>query len=117
MERNLKILQQRRILATSEYRGLSKIEKGLKLINDENVPNKMAADILEIGHRNLDRAKVAFQEGRELGKNGRPPLFNEEETLSLVGHLKALPADLRITYKELRNQVRTFISTEGSHFS
>jgi hypothetical protein len=109
MERELKILEQRRKLATSEYRGLSQAQKGIKLMNDENLPNKMAADILQMGHRNLDRARAAIKEGREPGKNGRPPLFNEEEITTFIEQLKVGPADCRITYKELRNQVTTFI--------
>jgi hypothetical protein len=68
MERKLKIFEQRRKLATSEYRGLSQAQKGIKLINDENVTNKMAADILQMGHRNLDRVRAAIEAGREPGR-------------------------------------------------
>jgi hypothetical protein len=90
---------------------LSQAEKGIKLNNDENVTNTMAADILQMGHRNLDRARAAIEEGREPGKNGRPS--HGEEITNFIEQLKALPADCRITYKELRNQVKIEISLLG----
>lgn len=103
MERHQKMSDLRRHLATAEYRPLSRQEKGLKLIHEDQISTRMAAEIVKVPRSTLRRAQRAQEEEREIGRWGKPPLFTENENQMLIERLKAVPCH---TYRELREQVR-----------
>jgi hypothetical protein len=105
MERSKKIAQLRRNLATSDFRGLTQMEKGMKLIEDLNISARIAADILEINQTSFRRALRARADGRQIGRVGKPPIFNEEEEINFLEYLKSLPEDVRLTYTLIRQEV------------
>jgi DNA-binding Lrp family transcriptional regulator len=73
----------------------------VKLVHDFNVPSSLAAESVNMSRTTLQRATRAVAEEREIGRCGKPRILNEIENA-----LKELPADTRITYRELRSQVR-----------
>jgi hypothetical protein len=91
MDREGLIIQNWRKLASADFRDLSPHAKALKLICDEKISINLSADIVGLDHRCLSRAQVAVIEGRSIGRNRRPSIFNDQENTDLIAHLKDLP--------------------------
>lgn len=70
--------------ATGEYRGLSRVERGVKLVEDGKATLREAATALGMDHMKIWRALHAKKEGRPIGKRGRPRLLNPLEEAQLV---------------------------------
>jgi hypothetical protein len=94
------------IACLPEYRELSNVEKGLKLMKNEDCSIREAAAAVGIGAQQLWRAKIAQQENRDIGKKGRPRILNVKEEGELVSAIvKADIAGKPLTYKRLREVV------------
>ena len=78
MDRSRRNPRIQRILATQEYRGKTPMNKALMLLQAENVSKLEAAETVGVSRLALDRAKRAREDGREIGRNGHPPIFNGE---------------------------------------
>jgi transposase len=94
------------VARTSEYRGLSQLEKGLKLIDEEGASLREAAEAVGITLSSLFRAKKARAENRDVGVPGRPRILNTKEEATLVQAI--VDADIAgkpLTYKRLREVV------------
>ena len=75
MERTRRNLTIQRKLVTQEYRGKSPHVKDLKLHEHLDIFKKEAADAVSLSSRSINRAIRAKTEGRDLGRNGKPPIF------------------------------------------
>ncbi len=71
-----------------EFRGLSRIEKAVKLIKDEKATYQATCEYFQISKGSLQRAVKATSEGRSIGRNGKPPTFTVIEELCLVDLIK-----------------------------
>ena len=60
----------KRLLSTNEFRGLSPVQQGIKLIEDYSVTYARAAEICGVSKSKIQRAKEA--KNREERINGRP---------------------------------------------
>lgn len=116
MDRQTQIQKYRRFLSTSEYRRECRHLKAIKLASENNISVNLAAEVVKLDSRSLERAAKAVFENREIGQNGRPCLFNSEENQMLISYLKSLPGDLRLTYHELRNHVRIYFMSKLIYF-
>jgi hypothetical protein len=68
-----------RMIRTAEFRCLTKMEKAIKLINENNVSLRDAAHICGIrSHSTISAAMKAIREKRAIGINGRPKIFSED---------------------------------------
>ena len=95
-----------RISRTSDYRGLSPVEKGLKLMEEEEVSLRQAAETVGITISMLQRAQRALAEGRDVGKHGRPRILNTKEERMLVeAVVEAEIIGKALTHKRLREVV------------
>ena len=106
MERTRRNLTIQRKLATQEYRGKSPHVKGLKLLEDLDIFKKEAADAVSLSSRSINRAIRAKTEGRDLGRNGKPPIFSQEDTDELLRLLYLLRESTPLTMKIVQEQVR-----------
>ena len=95
MDRQTKISQLRKNFSTSDFRHLSKVEKAVKLVHDFNVPSSLAAESVNMSRTTLQRATRAVAEEREIGRCGKPRIFNEIENAQLINDLNEFPADTR----------------------
>jgi|SRR5271163_407212 hypothetical protein len=95
-----------RVSRTSAYRGLSKVDRALKLMDEEGAGLRESAEAVEISYSKLFRAKKAREENREIGVHGRPRILNTKEEAELVQAI--VDADIAgkpLTYKRLREVV------------
>ncbi len=61
------------------------------LLDDLDIYKVEAAEAVSLSSRSINRAFRADQEGRDLGRNGKPPIFTQEdinELLRRLYHLK-----------------------------
>jgi hypothetical protein len=102
-----------RKLATQEYRNKSPHTKSLMLLEDLDIPITEVSKAVKIDRRSINRAKRAKEEGRELGKNGRPPIFNKEDNDELLRRLYDLRETTTLTKQILKTEVITDISNKS----
>jgi len=73
-----------RIIAQSDVRAISDLmEKAVFIKTSTNIGYTRVANHFKIARSSLRRAVKAFQEGRELGQNGRPPIVQPEDEVEL----------------------------------
>eukprot|EP01039_Chlorochromonas_danica_P008092 gene8092-8927_t len=77
----------------SELRGLSPIKKAVLVVSSKKVTLKEAQATYGIKISAISRGRIAQQEGRDIGKNGRPGLLNQEDTAQFVRSVRALLDD------------------------
>jgi transposase len=99
-----------RLLATNDFKSLSKIEKAVKLITQHDVSQRTVAKHLHLGRKQIRLAYKAHQEGREIAKKGRPALLNKKNTNDLLNWVgskadQATP----VNYKQFQDKVCVFI--------
>jgi transposase len=71
-------------LATTEYRQLGKVEKAVKLIEDQACSYREASSLVKISHSSVARGLIAKGKGRTIGKNGRPNKLNVDEMEAFI---------------------------------
>ena len=62
----------KKLLATTEYRSLHKLEQAVKLVLEENISLGRAATVTGLSKSSVQRAVDATKDSRQVGKNGRP---------------------------------------------
>mmetsp|Transcript_5819 Transcript_5819/g.8087 ORF Transcript_5819/g.8087 Transcript_5819/m.8087 type:complete len:151 (+) Transcript_5819:21-473(+) len=76
-----------KILALGDYRELSSLKKGLKLISDGHCGLTLAGELCSVGRSALQRGLKALTAGRDPGINGRPKIFSASEKENVVNIL------------------------------
>lgn len=76
-----------KLIATADYRGLSSLEKGLKLIADGHCGLIIAGELCSVSRSALQRGKRALAARRYPGINGRPTIFSHAEKENVVNVL------------------------------
>lgn len=105
MERSNQKTTIHRKLVTQEYLGKSPHMKSLMLIEEMDILITTAAYAVSLGRSSIYRAIRAKEEGRELGINGRPPIFNKEDNEELLKRLYAILNKVPLTKKILQDEV------------
>lgn len=72
----------------AEYRGLTNVEKAVKLVQEHSAKPTTAANAMGVEKNKLKRALKAVEEGRNMGVRGRPTLLQPEEEEVLVSIVK-----------------------------
>lgn len=106
MDRNQQNLAILRTLATQSYRGKSQHAKALMLLQELNVTKAQTAQALSMTPRSINRAFRAEKEGRDLGRNGKPPIFNRDDIEQILRRLFELRENTTLTIDIIREQVR-----------
>ena len=101
----------RRLLTTNEFRGLSPVQKGIKLIEDYNVTFIKAAEICGVSKSKIQRAKQAENQGREPGINGRSILLKHSEEVEVLKILQTKTEINEVVIEEAQREVNNFHST------
>jgi hypothetical protein len=109
MERSRRNPAIQRILATQEYRVKKPIDKAFMLHQGESVSKLEAAVSVGVSRSTFDRAKRAREDGREIGINGHPTIFNNEDTTALISRFHLLRETNQLTIDDIRNVVRTLL--------
>ena len=102
------LLDAQRLWATAEYRQLDPVQRGVKMVLEDNYSFRDAAKVLDIHHSLIYRAIDATKKGRSIGHNGRASFFTDEELESLMNDLRTLsldPDDPPLTYVRIRSVV------------
>jgi hypothetical protein len=100
------------IMGTSEFKSLLFHEKALKLIQEQNVSKKLVVKRVQITQQALDRAAVAKERNRDLGREGRPNKLNSTEMNNFVVKVNShLEQNEEITYEVAELLVRKAISS------
>ena len=76
MERSERNLPIKRLIATSDCRGKSPHVKKLILLEDLSIYKTEAAEAVSLSRKSIHRALQAKEEGRGLGRNRTPSIFN-----------------------------------------
>ena len=98
MERSLK-----RLLSTSSYRELTKLEKAIKLKEEEECSYRVAAKLCSVNKSKIESAIKAKKAGRILGKVGRPRALTSVQEESLTRKLQEkIYQGKNPTFKEFR---------------
>ena len=105
MDRSRRNPRIQRILATQEYRGKTPMNKALMLLQAENVSKLEAAETVGVSRLALDRAKSAREDGREIGRNGHPPIFNGEDVTELLDRFLQIRETKDLTVPVIRDVV------------
>lgn len=105
MTRELRKSQARRLLSTSEYRGLSNKEKAIKLIENNVASRRIAEEICGVSRRGIGRAMKAKEEGRDIEVNHRPPIFSDDECEELLKIIEDNYPTSGLNYVEIRKKV------------
>ena len=88
-----------------EYKNLNKYEKAAKSLY-ACINIKTTASILNLSTGSVIRARRAFKQNRDIGKNGRPHLLNEKEELELIQwYNMQCDIDIKPTIPQLTSQV------------
>src|SRR3954451_21062122 len=104
MERSL-----RRLLSTNSYRELTKLEKAIKLMEEEECSYRVAAKLCSVNKCKIERAVKAKKAGRSLGKLGRPNALTKVQEEALTKKLQEKIDQGKIpTFKEFTNMVCFF---------
>jgi hypothetical protein len=88
-QRAATIRQIHSVLSTASFRQIhdDKLQQAARLVNEYGLHKSIVAAYLRVSRPALDRALRALKDGREIGKNGRPPILNEEEEEELVAFI------------------------------
>jgi hypothetical protein len=78
----------RRIYLQSEMRGLSDLEKAVKLRQQTNCTRAQAIQVCAVHTSALRRAEAAAKDGRTLGTIGRPTLLSKGQEDALLEMIK-----------------------------
>jgi len=90
-----------KLFATSDYRTLSNLRKGLKLIADGHCGLTCAGELCSVGRSALQRGRLALLEGRDPEVNGRPTIFSASEKENVLNVLNQERKEgVNIDYKE-----------------
>ena len=111
MDQDQPITRNRRLLTTNEFRGLSPIQQGIKLIEDYNMTFIKAAEICGVSKSKIQRAKQAQNQGREPGINGRPLLLKHNEEIEVLEILQTKNEINEVVIEEAQREVNKFHST------
>ena len=96
----------RRKCLTAECRELDPPHRALKLINENFCSERTASQVVQMTRSQLRRAKDAIKSGREIGRNGNPPIFNEEEEQECYNYVRSvLPENTYFSDEEFRKEV------------
>jgi transposase-like protein len=89
-----------------EYRGLSAVEKAVKLIQERQSSIREAAGATGADPSAVFRAKKALKENRAIGVAGRPKVLGIEGEASLLEAIKEADEKRKsLTYQQLRDRV------------
>ena len=116
MRASKQITEGRRQCLSSEYRVLDPTNKALKLIEENVCSERAAAVATGVCRNSITAAKKAIKNGRPIGRNGNPPVFEPHEEIEFYYYLLSTLEDGRYyTNDQLRNEVRipdgkTFVS-------
>lgn len=95
-----------RITRTSAYRGLSKVDKAVKLVEEEQCSLPEASNATGVPVTTIWRAKKAKAEKRTVGVPGRPLLLGiDGENCLVVAIQEADEQRKQLTYAKLRERV------------
>lgn len=88
-QRSATIRQIHSVLSTADFRKIheDKLQQAARLVNEYGLHKSIVAAYLQVSRPALDRALRALKDGREIGKNGRPSILNEEEEEELVAFI------------------------------
>lgn len=101
-----------RLTRTSEYRGLSKVEKAIKLMEEERCSFPRAARATGAAVATIFRAKKAREEGRPIGVPGRPLILGiDGEECLVMAIQEADDKRKQLSYVKLRERVCVHPST------
>ena len=95
----------RRKLTTQGYRRKTPQYQGVMLLEEFNITKTEAAEAVRLTSQSMNRALRAKEEGRDLGRNGKPPIFNQDDVDKLLMRLYDLRDITLLTMKILREQV------------
>lgn len=95
-----------RILGTREYRGLSQVDKAIKLHDEQHVSYREAAALTGVSASAIFRAKKARAEDRQVGVRGRPKVLGNKGEDALVRYIKEADNNKRpMSFRKLRDKV------------
>eukprot|EP00981_Chlorochromonas_danica_P011931 scaffold4347_cov269-Ochromonas_danica.AAC.21 len=87
-------------------RGLSPTEKAVLVVSSKTATLEEVQATYGVKISAISRARKAQREGRDIGKNGRPGLLNQEDTEHFVRSVRALLDDDKdISYEVARHFV------------
>ena len=95
----------RRKLTSQEYRGKTPHAQGVMLLEEFDITKTEAAEAVRLTSQSMNRALRAKEEGRDLGRKGKPPIFNQDDVDKLLMRLYDLRETTPLTMKILREQV------------
>lgn len=107
MVKSEKVAELRRLLATTEFRGLSKGVCAARLVMTGRASQQEAASACKVDRNVVRKAIRATKAKRPVGANGRPPTLDTEEASELRQELLARAAAKEpMTNSDMREKVR-----------
>ena len=96
-----------RFVGTQEYRKRTRHERALLLHDELSISKSEAGQMVSMTHTSVNRAIRAREEGRELGRNGRPPIFDKADIEELLARLYRIREVTPLTPAILKEEVGT----------
>jgi hypothetical protein len=96
-----------RFIGTQDYRKRARHERALLLHEELSVSKTESGQIVSMAHTSVNRAIRAREEGRELGRNGRPPIFDKADIEELLRRLYRIREERPLTREILKQEVRS----------
>jgi predicted transcriptional regulator len=91
------------LLSTVEYRTLERHHKAVKLIIDNNITIKEAANACYLSKSAVGRALESYKQNRNIGKPGRQTLLNDDEINEFTSKIdEQLENSNKLTYNDIQ---------------
>lgn len=101
-----------KILTTKEYLELPRVERAVKLINEQKASAREAAKAVVIDRSQLNRALKAIRDGRDVGVNGRPNHLKSNEQIQVINIVRdEIQNGQRPKHSDICNTVKLLFSS------
>ena len=95
-----------RLSATGGYRGLSDVEKAVKMCKEDGISERAAKEVFQVSNGQIYRGKKAYESRRQMGLPGRPKLLPPEYEAELVRQIdEAEGLQQHLTLEETKSRV------------
>ena len=94
-----------RILSTNKYHGKKQAEKAYLLNKEEKIPKLLAAKLTGVNRKAIYRAERALGEGRMVGIQGKPKVFNETDITEILRLIRELKSQQKVTINDVQELV------------
>jgi hypothetical protein len=101
-----------RIINTIDFRGLTPLQKALKLIEEYHISQRQAAKACKVGRRAVQCALNTHKRGRPVGVRGRPKIFKLAEENEVISRIDEAEVNQKpLTFKSFQDLVSNQITT------